>query len=581
MSNLIKQLDRATTYAEKVAAGDILCCRPHRLSCERHLRDLSRIGSKDFPYIWDPSKSEEILDFAETLTIVEGEAPRPVRLYGCQEFDLGVPMGWLKPTGYRRFRRKYKSVPRQNGKTFENGIVGTYLAAFGGYRMGNLFTVATSKRQARLAWKEMAHFILADPDLSAYFYIKEYKSLIEVLNTLCTIEALSKEAGLEEGFRSIYASLDEIHQHRDNSIYAAINRGQRSMLEPLLSMITTRGEDLNSFCYEMDSLCMGVLDSGVTAEDLFVDICTLDPGDDYFDPANFIKSNPVLCATENGMQVMLADAQTAKDMGGSELSNFIVKCHNCWLENSDLKFATGNMLKNARCEETLEHYRGCAAYVGLDLSSGGDLTTLALEFERPKGGYYAWSKSFMPRGRLQEHKQTDLAPYDLWEKLKLITVTGGDSDYKNDYSFIISTLKDLIAGYDIKLLGIGYDPHNADGFLHQLEGFGVPLLQVTQSARFLSSATEDIQLLMESNLYHYDKKNELLDWSFRNAKIVFNSFKERKIDKNPRTRAKRVDPCDAAVDAHVIRMKLENKATFDANRAMSEYLEKMGWAGKE
>ena len=40
-----------------------------------------------------PEKSEEILDFAETLTIVEGDEPRPVRLYGCQTFDLGVPMG--------------------------------------------------------------------------------------------------------------------------------------------------------------------------------------------------------------------------------------------------------------------------------------------------------------------------------------------------------------------------------------------------------------------------------------------------------------------------------------------------------
>ncbi len=143
--------DRATAYAEKVAAGDVVCGRPHLLACERHLRDLSRQGSDGFPYRWVPEKSEDILDFAETLTIVEGDAPRPVVLHGCQEFDIGVPMGWVNRDGYRRFRQKYKSVSRQNGKTFENGISGTYIGAFGGYRMGKLFTAATGKRQGRLA----------------------------------------------------------------------------------------------------------------------------------------------------------------------------------------------------------------------------------------------------------------------------------------------------------------------------------------------------------------------------------------------------------------------------------------------
>lgn|GEM_PF-7031678 len=175
MTNVvIKQPDRATAYAETVAAGDVVCCRLHRLACERHLRDLSRVGSPDFPYHWDPPRSEEILDFAETLTILEGPEPRPVKLYGCQCFDLGVPMGWKNRNNLRRFRRKYKSVARQNGKTFENGITGSYLGAFGGYKLGKLFCVATGKKQARLAWEEIRNFILADGDLAEYFQIKDY-----------------------------------------------------------------------------------------------------------------------------------------------------------------------------------------------------------------------------------------------------------------------------------------------------------------------------------------------------------------------------------------------------------------------
>ena len=128
--------DRATAYAERVVSGDVVAGELHVQACRRHLRDLERQGTDEFPYLWVPEKSEEILDFSETLTIVEGDEPRPVRLYGCQTFDLGVPMGWVNRKGYRRFRRKYKSVARQNGKTFENGITATYLAGFGGYRFG-------------------------------------------------------------------------------------------------------------------------------------------------------------------------------------------------------------------------------------------------------------------------------------------------------------------------------------------------------------------------------------------------------------------------------------------------------------
>lgn len=581
MTTLIKQPDRATEYAEKVASGEVVCGRLHRLACERHLRDLSRMGSPDFPFVWDAERSEKIIDFAETLTILEGYQPRPLVLYGCQCFDLGVPMGWLNRRGYRRFRRKYKSVARQNGKTLENGVSATYLSAFGNYRMGRLVTVANGKKQARLAWEDVSRFILADEDLAEYFRIKDYLSLIEALNTGCIIEALSREGGIQEGFRSIYASLDELHEFRDSRAYDAVYKGQRSLPEALLSMITTRGTDLSSFCYDMDKFCIGVLEGSVTAEDIFADIYTLDPPDSIFDPSCFIKSNPVLCATEAGMEIMQSDAMSAQGMGGTELVTFIVKCQNCWLENSDLQFATADMLALARSKETLEDYRGKPAYVGLDLSHGGALTTMALEFDRDDGGAYTWSHSYMPRGRMEEHKTSDLVPYDLWEQAGLITVTGGHSDFKNDYSFIISELKELLARYDIKLLGIGYDPHNADGFLSQLEAFDCPLLEIRQSARFLSSATEDIQLLMKGGKYSYDEKNELLDWSFRCAKLTFNSFEERKIDKNPHARNKRVDPCDAAVDAHVTRMKLGGKKPVDVNAIMQDYLAKMGWTGKE
>ena len=577
--------DRVTSYARLVAGvgSPVVCGELHRLACKRHVNDLKRQRTKSFPYYWDAEAAQRVIDFAETLTIAEGAEPKPVKLLDCQAFDIGCTFGWKKTiNNARRFRRRYKSIARQNGKTFENGIMGTYIAGFGGYRHGKLFTVATKKRQSRLAWEEMSKFVSIDPDLDELFDVKDYKSLIVAKNTECTVEALSKEAGLDDGFRSIFASIDELHQHKDNKVYKAIYNGTRSLPETLVSMITTRGDKLNSFCKEMDDYAIKVLKGLTTAEDFFIDIYALDPGDDIWDESNWVKANPFLCQDPEKVATLRQDAQTARDMGGADLRDFLTKSLNLWVKNTDDQFIDPEAWKACGTEQKLDDvvragHRDC--WVGLDLSSGGDLTTLALELPLAGGRYYIYSHSFMPRGRLEEHIETDLAPYDVWESQGLITVTGGSTDYMNDYKFIISHLKELRERYDLNFLGIGIDPHNAAGVMQDLESFGCPVVTITQSARNLNDATVAVQLLTKSNAFEYDQANELLTWSMVNAAIVRNSFEEIKVDKKPGARYKRIDPVDALIDAHALMLMNTggNSGAVDVASELEHYLSMMGW----
>lgn len=568
--------DRATEYARAVVNGDVIACDAHRKACERHLRDLERQNTPDFPYVWDVEKANRILDYAETLTILEGAKPHPVRLYGFQCFDLAVPMGWYKTAdGYRRFRRKYKSEARQNGKTFENGILLSYLCGFGGYNYGNLYTVATRQAQAKIAWKEVHKFILADPALAELFQVKEYESKIISTLTGCTIEALSRERAQLDGFRSIAASIDEIHQHRDNSIYKAIYNGTRSLPEILISMITTRGFRQNSFCGEMDKYALDILDGVVSAEDFFADIYTLDRGDVWTDERVWIKANPLLAGTPAGLETLRRDAQTAHDMGGEELRDFLVKGLNCWPRDDDLLYIPSEWWTKSLDETvTLDRFAGCPCFVGVDLSAGGDLCSIALIFVQGED-YYVFSHSFMPKGRFDEHIQQDLVPYDVWANKGLLTVTGGEFTYKNDYSFIVKHLFDLRDRFGFKFLGVGYDPYNADGFVPMLEPLGCPLVMVTQSARNLSAATEDFRLSLKSGRVHADPKNELLNWSVVNARVVTNSFGEIKIDKEPRAKKRRIDPVDALIDAYFMVRKPPAAAPVDVNAEMERYLRGM------
>lgn len=571
--------DRATLHAERVVSGQEPSCLTHRMACERHLNEITKQGTKEFPFVWCPEKSEKILRYAEMLTIAEGAQPRPVRLHDFQCFDLGVPFGWVHAeTGFRRIRRKYKSVARQNGKTFENGITGSYIANWGGYNFGKLFTAATKKRQARIAWEEIQKFITVDKDLQALFDVKDYKSLIIAKRTGCTIEALSRESGLDDGFRAIFCSVDEIHQHKDNGIYKALYNGQASLDEALISMITTRGKSLNSFCREMDDYCLQILAGTAEADDFFVDIYTLDKEDDPFDESVWYKANPHLVTVPSALEQLRRDAQTAKQMGGFEMSDYMTKRQNLWYEYGDTQYITPNEWKLGRTEMTIENMRGRRCFAGLDLSSGGDLTSLALLFPLDDGKIYVWSHSYIPAKRLEEHIITDTAPYDVWAKSGLLTPSEAVGGLKNDYLQIVADLKELQEKFEINIACIGYDPHNADAFLEELDTLGAPLLEVKQSARFLSDTTVDFALEVKAGNVLYDQRNALMSWSIVNAKKTKNSFGEIKVDKEVNARHARIDVVDAIIDAHVAYRKSSKEEAPDYETVVEDYLKKMGWA---
>ena len=570
--------DRVTEYAQAVVDGKVpFCGRLHILACKRHLNDLKKQRTEKFPYYWSVEAADRILEYAETLTIKEGFEQKPVRLFDCQAFDIGCTFGWLRcADDFRRFRRRYKSVSRQQGKSFENGIMGPYIAAFGGYQEGKLFTAATKRRQAKIVWDEMRKFIQSDSELSEYFSIKEYSTTITALNTGCTIEALSKEGGLDDGFRGIFNSVDELHQHKDNSIYSALWKGTRNLPETLLSVITTRGKNPRSFCKEFDDFCVSVLEGTVTADDIFVDIYTPDEGDDIWDINNMLKANPLFVGNPEKIKALAAEAENAKNMGGLEKIDFIVKSLNMWSSVQDKSYVKPNDLMACATDKSIESFRGCECWVGLDLSSGGDLTTIALEFD-DGGKDYFFAKSYMPRGRFQEHIENDFAPYDMWEREGLIKVTGGEMSFKNDYKFIIADLKRFAEEYGIKYRAIGVDPHNADGFIADLEAFGCPVVLVKQSARSLNSATVDIRLNVKSHNVEFDKNNEMLIYSFENAVVVENSFEEIKIEKRDFKNGNRIDPVDACIDAHFCKMMARQETPVDPNEMMEDYLKEMGW----
>ena len=577
--------DRCTQYALDVLSGKITAGKYVKMACQRHLDDLEKAKLAPYKYYFDVEKSEEIIDFAEELTIAEGEGNEKVTAYPFQCFILGSLNGWrTKDNGYRRFRTSYIQLGRQNGKSFINGILACYYGNFDGYNYGKIYCTATKQDQANIVWEEIEKFINSDEELKPWFKVHEHNHTIECLHTHTEIMAISGDTKSLDGHRPYLGIVDEYHAHKTNQMYKLLEGGIKKMKSALISVITTAGFDLKSPCYKLYEYCCRLLEGVFENDSQFVYIAQMDQEDDIYLPENWIKANPILEFDHEALENLIPVANTARDMGGEDLRDFLIKQLDMWIQWSNSMYIQDIAdWKACAVLKSLEDFRGYKCYIGIDLSSGGDLTSIAVVIaymDRDEKKYFVHTHSFMPKNRVDEHIKTDKVPYDLWIQKELLTVTETMGGIKTDYKYIIQYMKNLIDKYELQVQMICYDPHNASAFLQDLEALG-PCLSVTQTAKVLNDATEDFRLEIkarnveiEGTLTGKNKnivvpKDELLTWSIANAKTISNNYGEIKIDKE--RKGERIDPIDAIIDAWTEAMREEYRP--DANQEVSEWLE--------
>lgn len=573
-------MDRVTKFAKANLKNKKDFGEDARLAFKRHINDLARSEKNDpnFPYRFDEEKAEDIIELANKLTIAEGEGNEQFTCAGFQEFILGSLFGWVhKETGKRRFTDSYVQVARQQGKSVLNAILGIKCSNFDNYNYGQIYCTATKADQARIVLKEIIKFINADSDLKELFDIKDYKSEITGKITSTVIRALGRDTHTIDGFRPYLGIVDEYHAHKDNQMYKLLKGGTRKLKQSLISVITTAGFNLNAPCYDLYKYCRRVLRGIDVNERQFIYIAQMDEKDDIWDPANWIKCCPLTGKDPELVAAMQEDARKAQSMGGAELRDFLTKALNIWVTNAETAFLDLAEWEKCGSDRDLKDFIGKQVIVGLDLSSGGDLTSYCLEFpyedeETGDRRYFLHSQSFMPRHRLQEHMDLeDNAPYVIWQQQGLLTVTTAAGGIKTDYKTILSSLHDLVDEYQLDVIAIGYDPHNASAFLLDLEDFGCDLIEIKQSARSLNDATVDFQLEVKAHNMEYNKGNVLLTRSMNDAILSEpNSFGEIKIDKM--LQKNRIDPCDAAICAHKIAMGADLE-TVDINDAVGAFLD--------
>ena len=108
-----------TRYARDCLEDKIPACRKHKNFCKRLLRDFEKFDNDpDFPYYWDESEAEKIVQWFALLRHSQGElAGQPINLTNWQQSHLCQLYGWKrKSDGRRRFKKFFIEVARKNAR---------------------------------------------------------------------------------------------------------------------------------------------------------------------------------------------------------------------------------------------------------------------------------------------------------------------------------------------------------------------------------------------------------------------------------------------------------------------------------
>ncbi|WP_041344308.1 terminase large subunit, partial [Bacillus subtilis] len=538
-------------------------CEKHIWACERFLNDVSREGTREFPYVFDDEKARRFLywmtQFKHTKGPLQGEN---IVLEPIQIFIFGNVYGWVhKDTGFRRFRKVYWGVARKNTKTQSLACVGSYEGFANDEYMSEVYIGATKAEQAKICWNEIKAQIMQADLLNKPE--KKYRiayGKIEHPKTQSKIEALSKDAGKTgDGFNPQCGIIDEYHAHKTSEVYDVLASGMGARNQPLMVIITTAGFELNNPAYRVEyDYVSRILDPNKVEqnEQYFVMINELDKGDDIKDERNWIKANPIVAANEHGLEYLRGELEVALAVP-EKMRNFLTKNMNIWVNMRENGYMDMQAWTDCGSDQ-LPDLKNRECYVGIDLSKTIDLTAASFIFPLDDGSFAVESHGFMPEDTFHERMKTDNVPYDLWKKRGWLTTTDGAVV---DYDYIRAYIKKMEKENGWRIKEIGYDPYNATQFAQQMEADGYTMVEIRQGVATLSEPTKDFRAKVKAKKIIHPK-NDLLTWAMGNAVTKVDAQENIMLDKSKSTQ--RIDPAAALINAYVRASQINNEVDLNA-----------------
>jgi len=512
-------------YALDVVEGKVVACRFVRQACQRYLDDL-----KDDRLELRIDRIAHAVRFIRMLQHFSGAANgKPFVLEPWQLFIVANIVGWYwKGTGKRRYNEAYVSIARKNGKTALFAALMIYFLLADGEPDATVLISANSREQATRVDFQMVKGFLQKLDQRAKT-VKAQRNQVKVAKTTNMMYVTASDASKLDGYNISACLVDEYHEADTSEVKDVLKTAMGNRRNPLQCVVTTRGFDMSKPCYALDQYAQQVLSGEKKDDALFAMIFTLDEDDDWRNPRVWAKANPNLGITVS--QHYIAGELSKAMATTTDEINYRTKLMNQWVESKTI-WISDDRIVAAMSELNWERFTDYPCYIGLDLSSVSDITSVSYLWVID-GRYYFKVVNYLPSDALATKENSiKYREFDLRGDMVIFP----DSNV-TDYDRILEDIKGVNDISPVQL--ISYDKWNSTQMIINATNYGFNCQPYAQSLSSFNRPTKEFERLMLQGNAEIDR-NECTRWAFRNVLIKTDAHENQQLIKA--TNMSKIDP---------------------------------------
>ncbi len=507
-------------------------------------KETGEIEKKE--YIFDAKKAQRPIYFFEKFCRhSKGKwANQPVKLEPWQKALFESAYGFVdKNTGLRKYKKVVLFVAKKNGKSFMSSGTGLYGLTSDGEGGAEVYSVATTRDQAKIVWQEAKNMIGKSPALkkrlrrtiSGIYYDKENG----------VFSPLASKTDSLDGKNPYYILEDETWAWTDLSMITIMEDGVSAREQPLTFETSTMGTVRervfdNEYAY-CEKVIKGYLGEpgGIIDETILPIIYELDDKSEWKNEESWYKANPNLGVSKR-IEYLRNQVQKAIN-DPTKLTNLLCKDFNI-RQNDVNSWLRYEELNN---EKEYDEFKDCYCIGGCDLSSTTDLTCATL-LGYQNGEIKVKQMYWIPSNNLEFKINDDQIPYDIWKEKGWLRLSKGS---KVDYRDVTQWFLEQVEEFDLRPLWVGYDSWNAQYWCDDMKEHGFDMLEVRQGAKTMSAPMKQMKADLSDKKINYNN-NPILKWCLSNVSI--------KQDENENIRPvkeksrQRIDGAVSLIDAYCI-----------------------------
>ena len=325
-------------------------------------------------------------------------------------------------------------------------------------------------------------------------------------------------------------------------------------------MITTPGTDRLSICYVQYDYSKKLLDGAIEDDTYWCVIYESDATADIQLESTWRGCNPLYDYSENMRDDLAKKAKQALNDPSNE--NSFRRLNLGQWTSSETKWIKSEYWLSLSGDVKRDQFHGDVTWLGLDLSSTSDLTSLT-QLCCDDGILVPFWNLWIPEKAAEEYEKKFNIPYSRWAKAGHITIVPGNTI---DFSLVEKRILEIRETNGIRI--VGYDEWNSVDLATRLEEFyGISTMKQRQGYGLSAALKKTKEMIMAAKFMH--SSNPVVNWTFDNILVKENEEANIKIVK-PKSSGGGSERSEKKIDPWISLAMAVNEWMID-NRGPSVY----------